>query len=351
MESHTALIKCQYETACGGGGTDFDGNRVQPKTVWCFQLDSVVTYLKKAVCEVIEFPDNNIIGYDSQNITCGFDIRRVFEMAGIGSVDIDAINTPIQYTDGNGRVMSFTISMLNNTSLKSVWDEYKKGKEQQYGVTYSGSLYNRCVFIPTELFNMSLNDADYIINATTYKKDAIEVPVFEYCCQIDDTDDVLIGEDILAQREDDFVYLYEAILVPKGKVSNNNWLLYFNASDVGKHANYISINNTNKTNKKIAKLELTNPTLIGLSLYDSVNINTESLTKTESNLVNIANFLDEDSDLMIVRYIVPKDQQVSNYSITNTRKELMMIIREPNTFPILPIVNVLGIMVNHYKLN
>lgn len=350
LESHTALIKCQYDHACGGGGSAYDGSVVQPRTEWCFQVDSIVTYLKKSVCEVIDFQDNNTIGYDSQNITCGFDIRRIFEMVVVGTANIDAVNTPITYTDEKGKVMGITLSMMNNTKLKKVWDAYKEEYEQIHGTIYDKSLYNRCVFIPTELFDMSVSGADYLITDFSYKKDPIEVPVFEYCCQVDDTDDVIIGEEILTQREDDYVYLYEAILVPKGKVNNNNWLLYFESSNVQKYMQYITINNANKTDRKIAKLELASPTLMSLSLYDSVNINTENLTKTENNLVNISNFLDEDSDLMIVRYIVPKDYIVSNSYITNVKYDLMMILRNPSTFVIVPIINVLAMTVNHYKL-
>ena len=193
IESHTAFIKCQYDHACGGGGKDADGNVVPPSTEWCYQMDSVVNYLKKSVYEVISLQDNNIIGYDSQNINCGFDIRRLLQVVATGNVDIDAVNTPIQYTDDNGRVMGFTISMMNNTNLKKVWDIYKTDKEQQYSTTYSGSLYNRCVFIPTELFDMSVEYADYLISDFTYEKDAIEVPIFEYVCQVDDSDDVSKG--------------------------------------------------------------------------------------------------------------------------------------------------------------
>jgi hypothetical protein len=197
---------------------------------------------------------------------------------------------------------------------------------------------------------MSVSEADYLITDFSYKKDPIEVPVFEYCCQVDDTDDVLIGEEILTQREDDCVYLYEAILVPKGKVNNNNWKNYFDSSNVQKYMQYITITDANKTDRKIAKLELTSPTLMSLSLYDSVNINTENLIKTENNLVNISKFLDEDSDLMIVRYIVPKDYSVSSSYITNVKYDLMMILRKPSTFAIVPIINVLAVAVNHYKL-
>ena len=350
IESHTAFIKCQYDHACGGGGKDADGNVVPPSTEWCYQMDSVVNYLKKSVYEVISLQDNNIIGYDSQNINCGFDIRRLLQVVATGNVDIDAVNTPIQYTDDNGRVMGFTISMMNNTNLKKVWDIYKTDKEQQYSTTYSGSLYNRCVFIPTELFDMSVEYADYLISDFTYEKDAIEVPIFEYVCQVDDSDDVTIGENILANNDDDYCYFYEAVFVPKRIVDNNNWGLYFNKSNIQKYYQYITINDTNSTDKKVANIEV-NGSNMTLTFYNSANIDTETLTKSNNNLVNMKSLMSDDTDLMIVRYAVPKGYTLSQGAyVENVKTDLMFILRNPNNFVYLPILNVLAIFINHYKL-
>lgn len=350
IESHTAFIKCQYDHATGGGGKDYDGNIVQPSTEWCYQIDSVVNYLKKAVCEVISLQDNNIIGYDSQNITCGFDIRRVFEALVIGSFDIDAVNTPIQYTDENGRVMAFTISMLNNTNLKKVWDIYKTDKEQQYGTTYSGSLYNRCVFIPTELFDMSVEYADYLIFDSNYEKDAIEVPVFEYMCQVDDSDDVTIGEDILANNDDDYCYFYEAVFVPKRIVNNNNWKLYFDQNQIQQYQQYLTLNDANYTDKKVVDISF-NGSVMSLRFYNSTSIDTTMLTKRDSTIVNMKSLMSNDTDLMIVRYAVPKNYTLrQNTYVENVKTDLMFILRNPNNFSYIPLPNVLEVMVNHYKL-
>ena len=350
IESHTAFIKCQYDHATGGGGKDADGNIVPPSTEWCYQVDSVVNYLKKAVCEVISLKDNNTIGYDSQNITCGFDIRRVFEIASQMSVDIDAINTPIQYTDENGRVMAFTISMLNNTNLKKVWDGYKTDKEQQYGTTYSGSLYNRCVFIPTELFDMSVSYADYLITDFEYEKDAIEVPIFEYMCQVDDSDDVTIGEDILANNEDDYCYFYEAVFVPKRVVNNNNWKLYFNESNIQKYQQWLTLQDTNNTDKKVVDISF-NGAYMSLRFYNSTSIDTTKLTKEDNVIVNMKSLMSDNTDLMIVRYAVPKGYTLSqNTYVENVKTDLMLILRNPKNFAYLPLFDILVIATNHYKL-
>ena len=350
IESHTAFIKCQYDHACGGGGKDADGNIVPPSTEWCYQVDSAVNYLKKAVCEVISLKDNNIIGYDSQNINCGFDIRRILQVVATGNVDIDAVNTPIQYTDDKGRVMAFTISMMNNTNLKKVWDGYKADKEQQYSTTYSDPLYNRCVFIPTELFDMSVSYADYLITDFEYEKDAVEVPIFEYMCQVDDSDDVTIGENILANNEDDYCYFYEAVFVPKRIVNNNNWNLYFDQNRIQKYQQYLTISDANENDKKVVDISF-NGAYISLRFYNSTSIDTTKLTKEDNVIVDMKSLMSDDTDLMIVRYAVPKGYTLSqNTYVENVKTDLMFILRNPKNFAYLPLFNILVIATNHYKL-
>lgn len=347
IESHTALIKCQYEEACGGGGTSYGGGVVPSSTEWCFQVDSTVYYLKKALYEVIDLKDNNIIGYDSQNITCGFDIRRLFEMIDVGSADIDAVNTPISYVDGKGKVLGFTLSVLDNAHLKSVWNDYKTAKETQYGETYRGSLYNRCVFIPTELFDMSVLEADYLITDFSYRKDPIEVPVFEYSCQVDDTDDVLVGDEILTRRDDDFLYFHEAVRVPKGVVTNNNWRLFFSKSDIVRVGNALSINDGSGADKKTALLWY-GSNLLQIDLFNSCSVNTENMGKTNASNINAHEWVEDGYDLMIVRYSVPKDVEYSGANVSNDTQDLMLVIRNAEECPHQGAHLILS--VNHYKL-
>ena len=58
---------------------------------------------------------------------------------------------------------------------------------------------------------MELDNNSIRINEQDYNKDATEVPVFEYVCQIDDSEYVLIGDNILKQYSSDFVYFYSYV--------------------------------------------------------------------------------------------------------------------------------------------
>ena len=88
-----------------------------------------------------------------------------------------------------------------------VYDAYK---EDVGGTSYAGDLDNYSVFIDQYIYDEI--DPSIVIEETYYNKDALEVPVFEYACQIDDSDDVIIGDNILKQYQKQtsgaFIYFY-----------------------------------------------------------------------------------------------------------------------------------------------
>ena len=153
---------------------------------------------------MLDFTDNNIIGYASQNVWSGFVISDIF------SGEYDEVNAAIQYTDYNGNVESIDILLLNNETLTSVYNTYGSNYNDYSTFVKNGNtLYNRSVFIPHNIYDLALT-SDYKIRIEEghYKKDALEVPVFEYACQIDDSEEVLIGDNILKQYSDDYIYFY-----------------------------------------------------------------------------------------------------------------------------------------------
>lgn len=308
-------------------GTTFEkytsSNNETMLTSYYYQLDSVVYMLKKSYYEVVDFNDNNIIGYDSQNIFSGFDITRVF------TGTYDTINTPVSYVKYDGTVKDFGICFVDNDKLTTIYDNYIKYNEDVRSSVYIGTpLYNKVLFAPEIVYegysklypsftqtylsfpnrvelgtyvitnnviehlradnkrligfkiysvvdgvetlidsslytyelkidsttglyisiqteetfdtsikvefehleyfvNGALQEKDFIISELNYNKDAIEVPFFEYTCQIDDTQNVIVGENILLNEEDDLFYIYEYEFVDKNVVSQNNADNYF----------------------------------------------------------------------------------------------------------------------------
>ena len=346
---HTALVKCKYAQPCGGGGASVDGGTVQASDEWYYQVDSTKYYMKKSFYEVFDFLDNNIIGYDSQNQTCGFDIRRLLEQAQLGTTDIDIMNTPIEYTDDKGNVEGIYLSVCNEKQLVGAWDNYADDNSG-YG-TYDGSLYSRCVFIPKDVYDYGVANCDYMIEDANYKKDALEVPVFEYACQIDDSDDVIIGDEILTQKDEDLCYIYEAIVVPHGKVNNNSWLLYFDSSSVHFQSDIISINDRFASDKKVVRLTRNGDNL-ELLLFGSISIPTDISSVSyqyEQNSHDFVNGQSGDVDLMIVRYAVPQGFQIGSMEITNARYDLFAVVKHAKQCPYNG--NLLTLCINHYRLH
>ena len=176
---------------------------VENSMYWYYQLETTNYYMNKMVYILLDFKDNNTIGYGSQNVFSGFDVSRIF--TGL----TDNINTPIEYTDGNGKVKDIDILFCDDEQITTIYDEYKN--EQAGGNNYNESLYNYSVFIPEDIYLMALNNHTIRITEELYNKDALEVPVFEYVCQIDDSEYVLIGDNILQQYGSDFVYFYSYV--------------------------------------------------------------------------------------------------------------------------------------------
>ena len=161
-----------------------------------YQLATTSYLMKKSYYEIVDFLDNNIIGYGSQNKNTGFEISRPFDPT------IKIINTPISYVDTNGQLVEIDIAFCTNDQITDIWQDYKE--TTAYSTNDTISLYNCSIIIPQQIYEGSSgnyqgakDNCDFLIQETTYNKDALEVPVFEYCCQLDDTTEVEVGENIL----------------------------------------------------------------------------------------------------------------------------------------------------------
>lgn len=197
-DDYTFVMKITFDSAIGGN-TD---ESIPASDTWYYQLDSTNYFLEKMIYTIVDFNDNNIIGYSNQNVFSGFVLTRI--LTGL----TDALNTPISYVDGKGRFKGIEMCLLNRTQLDEVYREYL---EENGGSTYDGDLSNYTIFIPKEIYDKAevLNVSKII--ELEYNKDATEVPVFEVACQVADSDDVLIGDNIL-QQEPNCVYFYNYVV-------------------------------------------------------------------------------------------------------------------------------------------
>ena len=327
-QEHTAIIKARYDKAYGSSGNK--------KSSWYYQLDTTTFIMKKSIYEIVDFMDNNIIGYGSQNVWSGFDISRVID----GGYDL--VNTPISYVDEKGEVKGLHVAFCTNEQLSSVYSDYinqENASSSNYGTNYS-------CFIPSDIYEgksysaLNTNRYDFVIDESTYYKDATEVPVFEYMCQIDDSDDIIIGDNILDANDDDNGYMYFYILAPKNKYNNNNYGLLDIPSVPMNNLTSASYTSDDTTKKGIAKLEYDNNNNILISLYDSCTLDLTTKETTYGNRVNYSDLDLDNNDIIIVRhrFYVGVVERVY-YTIDGYSDNGVVLFRDrPNGTPITPLV-------------
>jgi len=300
---HTAIMRIDYSQEISGS------------TRYYYQLESTTFMLKKAIFEVVEFKDNNIIGYDCQNVSSGFNISRL--LSGL----LDLKNTPISYVDKNGEFKDIRICMCDKDQMKTIYNQYIENNE----ITTDLPIQDMMIFIPQDIFDYATDNKDYTMIYLDYNKDALEVPVFEYACQIDDTNYVIVGENILDNKEEDIGYLYSYYLVAKGTINNNNWgkLSIKDVLSSSSYSNYYHIWNGVKLWYDGIKMKL--------ELYggSSVTVGENETTGGYSEKQSMSNV--KDYDLVIVRHAVAPPfsyyyDQNGNRCV-RTRNDLMFVIR------------------------
>ena len=276
---------------------------------------------------VLDFQDNNIIGYGSQNVQSGFDISRVF------TGFTDRLNTPISYVDDEGKFASIFIEFCNNEQITSIYDNYQG--RQTGGDSYEGCLYNYSVFIPEDIFDDAVSDHTFQIIEANYLKDALEIPVFEYSCQIDNSDDVLVGDNILKQRPN-CRYLYSYVFGDVGETLKPDSV---STSDV---IEYRSSDNSFKINNgcHITLVDLgATAKMLNIRFLTLVRVYPDN-SKGFGNDIDLEDY--EGRDVAIFRHSYDLDTGEQNV-------DLMFIARK---IPYTHIQNTsrLNLEINHYKL-
>ena len=346
FDEHTAVIKVKYSSPIGGGGVDPNGNTTQPSDTWYYQLDTTTFLLKKSIYEVVDFKDNNIIGYGAQNVITGWFIDRVL------SGSIDAINTPISYVDDSGRIKDMTLAFCTNDVLSSIYRVFSAINDSTKVLTNYSCFVDEFIYEGDTTYDGAKDLYDFMIEEIDYNKDALEVPVFEYSCQLDNSDDVDIGENIFeydnVEDSDSFFYIYSIVLANKNTIDENNALtiapkprIIINQQSLDEE--YIRIDDTATFVVDNDKIEL-HP-----RLYTRYNIQTGVLSNG-ANITIPATF--KNKDIAIFRHKINKDYETyveEGTTYAKCKTDLIFIVR--NNENISTEINYIPLYVNHYKLN
>ena len=331
-QDHKAIIKTSFTEI---------GN------LWYYQLDTSVFRLKKSIYEVVDFGDNNIIGYDMQTIYSGFDITRVF-----GNV-YDDINTPVSYVDNLGEVADIQMAFCNKQQYSTILNEISA--TDGYKLAYH-------VFVNSTLYTKASQNCDFKIDEIAYNKDALEIPVFEYCAQIDDSDEVIVGENIFPPSKkkiylagdvaefDAKGYLYSYVLVPKNTATQQNAMRFApEPQPLLPNSFRTPVASENSYLKGGATLTTTTSRL-SIQFWEECEIDasTGETTKTYMNQSLWDGWLFEEYDILIFRHNI--------FGRIWETTDLMFIIRNVENFEYNVSQNQYGYLqtlyldVNHYKL-
>lgn len=351
---------------------------------WYYQLDTINYSMQKSLYKVVDFKDNNIIGYDAQNVASAFQVSRIF--TGL----TDTVNTPISYvktTGGqeDGTIRDIHIAMCNEEQLSEIYEFYQTYVNGgAYANDISRTLANWSVFIDSRIYEGgdlgnghtlvgAKDNCDFMISEINYDKDAIEVPVFEYSCQIDDSDDVEIGDNIFDNKTDDIVYMYCFTTGARG----GSPILKPNLASVGVNVrpnvddNLIDImnpyHNSYELMRNAVKLEFVDSDKLKITGYGVSGVVTQpafryssngEISYDENNVIDFSDPYEFDDNLHIIRVAINKntkmwsqngERYVSVATITDMKVDKMFTIKDVKSceFDNGSII----LHLNHYKLN
>ena len=364
LVEHIAIMEITYAEEINGSDKYY------------YQLDTTTFVLKKAIYEVVEFKDNNIIGYDPQNSYSGFDVTRVLSNVFFNGTLIatNTVNTPVSYVDDNGEFVGIKLAFCKAEQYEEIYKNYVDYYVDYFSIPFllKMPIQSGRVFTASEVFNgddqaqtpyLGAKDrCDFLIEEDNYNKDALEVPVFEYSCQIDDSEDVIIGDNILDIQNDDEFYFYSYLLTPKGTINENNWetlelqnITRWEDGNTGqiKHEcnNVVKMEYSQDNSKLLITLHYEETIFNGLVNDPYAG----AYNRQDYSLPRDLSQIDWESyDLTIIRRKARSSDELEHLSnpqrdIRHTTNDLFMVIRNMKDATIN--LNAIELSINHYKIN
>lgn len=159
----------------------------------CYQISTyVVNYECSATC-VVDFHDNNIIGYDKMN-TGSVWTWSISDWDGIFT-RTNRYNIPIDYTKDSGdygEITKIKVKMSTLQQISTAFNIYKSG------VDSSVSMIDSAPLCDVAFYQQVGGEVELVEN--TYNKDGLEIPFFQYTAQIGDSGNITIGSNILEKK-------------------------------------------------------------------------------------------------------------------------------------------------------
>lgn len=160
-----------------------------------FKKETIKTNIAKQMIETLDFEDNNIIGYNSVNNR--LPVFNALELFNI----VTTYQVPISYVDELGELNSISIAFVDSDMYEQL--VYAYIRDNGYDDDRF-NYFNYSPMIPQTMWEECEQDAtkrDLLISESSYKKDGLEKPKFEFVTTFGNANGIIIGDDFLVEDE------------------------------------------------------------------------------------------------------------------------------------------------------
>lgn len=157
----------------------FDNEGDSHSNMYYYHLDHVSFDLSKQKKFVVDFGDNNIIGYGNAHAYKPFALGNIFNSS-------KSVTIPISYVNNYGEVEGLELLACD-----------EENAETNFGDIY----ISESVAIKSDIYQNFEINYDLKISEPNYEKDGLEIPVFEYSCEISGDDNIEVADDFFEYEE------------------------------------------------------------------------------------------------------------------------------------------------------
>lgn len=225
LESKRKGSQVDYVAFIGIDNWHIDSETINPNARY-FQIPTYAIYYDSSVSVVVDFNDNNIIGYDKSNqgTIMEWDISKWNTFFGTTK----RYNIPINYTASSGDFGELTqieIKLADKSVIDSTFEYFRTFVVGLDNQDYSDYNITEIAPLSQKIFHEIMGDHQVYLLEEHYNKDGLEVPFFQYTFQVGNTKDIKVGSRILVNPKSsvDKIFLYQFHIRNDAMIDDSNF--------------------------------------------------------------------------------------------------------------------------------
>ena len=225
LESKRKGSQVDYVAFIGIDNWHINSETINPNARY-FQIPTYAIYYDSSVSVVVDFNDNNIIGYDKSNqgTIMEWDISKWNTFFGTTK----RYNIPINYTASSGNFGELTqieIKLADKSVIDSTFEYFRTSVVGLDNQDYSDYNITEIAPLSQKIFHEIMGDHQVYLLEEHYNKDGLEVPFFQYTFQVGNTKDIKVGSRILVNHKSsvDKIFLYQFHIRNDAMIDDSNF--------------------------------------------------------------------------------------------------------------------------------